>query len=243
MLQVSPAQKDPLDLPDPKERLVKESQDLRDHPDLQDLLAILHLVNQALQVDPANQAQQVILELKETLVHLVLREQGAHLDLPAALGLLAFLHLANLEQLGCLEQWDQEESKVLRDTQVCLESLGRKERGGLAFMDLRVRPAQLDLQDLQGHLASLELVNQVNLDTQVSQVSQAHLVRMVHQALKDHKDQKVRLEHPELEFQASQVKTVLQAFLVLPAPKVPREQLEHLVLPVFQVMASQVQMV
>lgn len=183
MLQVSPALKDLLDLPDPKESMVKDCQDLRDHLDLKDLLAILHLVNQALQVDQANQVHQVFLELKETLVRLVLREQGAHLDLLASLGLLAYLLLANLDQLGCLEEWDQEESQVLRDTQVCLESQGRKERGVLVFRGLRVRPEQLDLWDPQGHLASLELVNQENLDTQVSQVSQVHQVRMVNQAL------------------------------------------------------------
>lgn len=46
-----------------------------------------------------------------------------------------------------------------------------------------------------------------------------------------------------MEFQASLVKMVLQVFLVQPVSKVPREQLEHLVLLVFQVMANQVQMV
>ncbi|MCI4382974.1 hypothetical protein PGIGA_G00021010 [Pangasianodon gigas] len=205
--QVRQANLDLLDLPDPLVRVVKDCQGLRDHLAHLDLLATQQLESQALQVDQANQVQMVHLDLKEILVHPVLRDQGVLLDLLAALGLPVYLPRANLDQLVCLDQWDQEESQVLRDIQVFLVHQDKKETEVLAF---------------KGH--------------QVSQVRQVHLVVMGHLVLWDQLDQKATLELLELEYQVNQVKMGLQDCQVLQDLKVLREHQEHLVLLVVQVM-------
>ncbi|KAB5562596.1 hypothetical protein PHYPO_G00019720 [Pangasianodon hypophthalmus] len=146
--QVSQVNLDLLDLPDPLVRVLKDCQGLRDHLAHLDLLATQHLESQALQVDQANQVQMVHLDLKEILVHLVLRDQGVLLDLLAALGLPVYLPLANLDQLVCLDQWDQEESQVLRDIQVFLVHQDKKETEVLAFKGHQVSLVHLDQWDL-----------------------------------------------------------------------------------------------
>lgn len=148
MPQVSQVNLDLLDLLDPLARMVKDCQDLGDHLAHLDLLATQHLESQALQVDQGNQVQMVHLDLKEILVHMVLKDQGVLLDLLVALGLPVYLPLAILDQVVCLDQWDQGESQVLRDIQVFLVHQDKKETEVLAFMGHQVKLVQLDLWDL-----------------------------------------------------------------------------------------------
>lgn len=139
---------DLLDLPGPLARVLKDWKVPRDHLAHPDLLATRHLESQALQVDLENQVHMVHLELKEIPVHLVLRDQEVLLDPLAALGLPVFLLVANLDQLVCLDQWDQGGSQVLRDIQVFLVHQDLKETEVLAFKGHQVKLVQLDPWDL-----------------------------------------------------------------------------------------------
>lgn len=139
---MSPANLDLLAPLDPQEKMVK---DCKGHRDLLDHLVLLvtqHLENLVLQVDPANPEPQVHLDLKETLVQLVLKAPEACLVLLVALDLQAFLQQANLDHQVFQEQWDHVERRVLKDIQVFLVCQDKKEKEDMGFRGHQVREVQ-----------------------------------------------------------------------------------------------------
>lgn len=232
-----------LDLPAPLEReekMVKDSQGHRDPLDHLVLLVTLHLENLELQVDPANLEPQVHLDIKEILVHLVLKAPEACLVLLVALDQQAFLQQANLDQLVCQEQGDHRVLQVLKDIQVFLVRQDKKEKEVLGFRGHKVREVHQDQWALPESPVSLVLEDLANLEFLVNQVNQAHLAVMGNLDPWVHKVQKVKQVLLELECLASQVIMVPQVCLALSAQKVHKVQLVLLALLVFQVMANQV---
>lgn len=237
---------DHLDLLGPLETEEKMVKDCQGHGDPLDHLVLLdtqHLENLVLQVDLANLEPQVHLDIKEILVHPVLKAPEACLVLLVALDQQGFLQQANLDQQVCQEQWDPGVSQVLKDIQVFLVHQDKKEKGVLGIRGHQVREVQRDQWVLLESLVSLVLEDLANLDFLVNQVNQAHLAMMGNPDPWVHQVQKVKRVLLELECLASQVRMVPQVCTALLAPKVNKVQLVLLVLLAFQVMANQVNLV
>lgn len=188
VLQVSPALRDLLVLLDPQVRVLWVSLDLRDLLDPKELLAAPSLANLDPQVDLANLAPLEHLVRGETLALLVLRDLEELLDLLEAPDLLASQLLASLDLLVSLDQWDQEESLVLKDIQVYLDCQVLRAIEGWELRDLRVREDLLDLWAQLEPQVSLELESQENQVAQVSQESQVAQEGMVPLVPWDHRD-------------------------------------------------------
>lgn len=164
------------------------SLDLRDLLDLPELLAAPLLANLEPQVDLVNLAAMVHLVRRETLEPPALRDLGEFLDLLEAPDPLASLLLASLDLQVFLDQWDLEESLVLKDIQVYLDCQVLRVIEGWELLDLRVRQ---DLKEQWAQLENqvrLELESQVNQVQPVSQESQVAQVGMEPQVPWDHRD-------------------------------------------------------
>lgn len=93
-------------------RMAKVTPALKDPPDLPDSLVAQSLANLELQVDLANLASPEHLVRREKLELLAFRVLGEPLDHLESQDLLVCLPLANLDLLVFLDQWDLGESQV-----------------------------------------------------------------------------------------------------------------------------------
>lgn len=178
-LQVSPALRALRDLLAPQVRVLRVCLDPKDPLEPLELLVAQLLANLEAQVDLASLATLEHVVTRETPEPLALRDQGEPQELLEALDPLASLLLASLDLLVFLEQWDLEESLVLKDIQVFLDCQDLRVIEGWVFPELRVRQ---DLKDPWAHLENqvqLELESQENQVPLVSQESQVVQVEMV----------------------------------------------------------------
>ncbi|KAI1895807.1 hypothetical protein AGOR_G00110570 [Albula goreensis] len=196
------------------------------------------------QVAQENLVTEVHLAPGERPVQLDLRVPEECLVLLVAPDLLAFLHLANLAHMVCLEQWGQEDQRDHRELQehpahqVLLDMENPEQLGPWVQLVLRV---QEDSRENQVHLEPK--VTQVQWDLQESgdrKVIRVHKVLRASQVTQEQQAQLVPEDLLEQQvpkvIQVTQVHQVLQEQLDLQEPRVSQadpetkdhqEQMEH----------------
>lgn len=163
-----------------------------------------------------------------------------HPVLLEALDLLDFLLLENLDHTEALDQWDQEESLVLRDILVFLVFLAPREREDTVFLELKDQQVQLAPWVHLVCLANLELESLVPLATLEMLVSLATQVGMALLEPRVCQGQRATLGLLAREHQEKQVRMVPQVCPELWDLKVLRVQLVSPVPLACQVLVSQV---